>query len=355
MKCKTNIFSPIFVSIGISRPHPIISHAMKLHFLFLLAALWTMPACVPQKKFSTLENAHQQLLKQLAQKDSLSKTTSIEDPCSTLLSDYRKSLQTIEQLRATNLNLNQSYQEMLERYTATMQHNQEILNQSAYQQNALRDESDQLSGDLQAQLSRLQAMQQDLLVREQRLGAMEENFRRAILERNEQISMLENTLQARSVSIGQSPDVFSQSLKENIVNKELFVTETAGRIYITVSQDLLFAPGSAQIDAEGKKTLQAVAIALLQEPEMDVLIEGHTDNTGTEAQNWELSLHRAMSVCKELEFRGFPPYRMTVAGRGSYAPIAPNTTKEGQAQNRRTEIILVPRSLTSASMQRNER
>lgn len=355
MRRKTNIFYPIFVIIGISRPHPIISHVMKLHFLFLLAALCTLSACVTQKKFSTLENAQQQLLRQLAQKDSLNKSSSTQDPCTALLSDYRKSLQTIEQLRATNLNLNQSYQDILTRYTATMQHNQEILNQSVYIQDALRGESEQLGANLQAQLIRLQQLQQDLLDREQRLETVEANFRSAILERNDQISALETTLQPRGIPIGQNPDLFNQSLKENIVNKELFVTETAGRIYITVSQDLLFASGSAQIDALGKKTLHAVAIALLQEPEMDVLIEGHTDNTGTEAHNWELSLNRAMAVCKELEMAGFPPYRMTVAGRGSYAPIAPNTTKEGQAQNRRTEIILVPRSLTNASMQRNER
>lgn len=326
---------------------------MKLHLPFLLVALWSMSACVPQKKFSTLENAHQQLLKQLAQKDSLAKSASIQDPCSTLLSEYRKSIQTIEQLRATNLNLNQSYQDMLVRYAATMQHNQEILNQSATIQEALRGESDQLGEKLQAQFASLQQLQEDLLLREQRLEKMEENFRSAIIERNEQISTLENNMQPRGIPIGQTPDMFSQSLQENIINKELFVSETAGRIYITVSQDLLFATGSAQLDAHGKKTLQAVAIALLQEPEMDVLIEGHTDNTGSEAQNWELSLHRAMSVCKELELRGFPAHRMTVAGRGSYAPIAPNTTKEGQAQNRRTEIILVPRSLTSSGIQRN--
>lgn len=326
---------------------------MKLHFLFFLAALITMPACIQQKKISALEESQIQLQKQIAQRDSLSKAAANGNPCGDLQTEYRKSLQLIEQLRATNLNLNNSYQDMLTRYTATMQHNQEILNQSAYVQDDLRGKSTQQDENLQIQLDRLQQLQQDLTLREQRIQEMEENFRRAIMERNDEITSLENSLQARGIALGQTQGLIRESLQDNITNKELVVSETAGRIYITVSQDLLFASGSAQLDARGKNTLQAVAIALLQEPEMDVLIEGHTDNTGSEANNWELSLHRAMSVCKELEIRGFPPYRMTVAGRGSFAPVAPNTTKEGQALNRRTEIILVPRTLTSASMQRN--
>jgi len=325
---------------------------MKLHFLFFVAASVILPACATKQKASGLEETQKSLQNQLSQKDSILKAITLSQPCDEIQSEYRKSLQVIEQLRATNLNLHNNYQEMLAYYSESMEHKQEILNQSVNVHDALRTESSQLGESLETQMAKLREIEQSLLLREQRIQQMEENYRQAILERNEEISLLENQLQERGFAATLTQGTLNESLKENIANKELNVTETAGRIYITVSQDLLFAPGSAKLDAIGKKTLRAVAIALNQEPDMDILIEGHTDNTGPETNNWELSLNRAMSVFKELEINGLPAYRMTIAGRGPFAPVATNATKEGQALNRRTEIILVPRSLTNPSMQK---
>jgi chemotaxis protein MotB len=326
---------------------------MKSRFLLPTAAMLTMFACVPQKNFSALEADAQKLQSALARCDSLRNTLPTESEAYLeLKSDYLRSLQTIEQLRATNLNLNNSYQEILAQYADIINQNREILSATAQVQGNLGGQKSALAEGLEAQITQLQQLREELQQREQRILTMEENFRQAVLSRNDEILRLENELQARGNSLNQTQVTLNRSLENNVNNKELDISEAAGRIYITVSQDLLFGSGSAIIDAQGQKTLRAVAVALLQEMEMDILIEGHTDNSGSEDRNWSLSLDRAMAVSKVLQANGIPPARMTVAGRGAFAPVAANSTEAGRALNRRTEIILVPKSLTNASMQK---
>jgi chemotaxis protein MotB len=326
---------------------------MKSQFLLSIAAMLMMFACIPQKKYSELESNAQKLQSALAKSDSLRNVVPTESEAYLeLKSDYLQSLQTIEQLRATNLNLNNSYQEILTRYSAIINQNQEILSASAQVQGNLSGQKSQLAEGFEAQIAQLQQLRQELQQREQRILTMEENFRNAVISRNDEILRLESELQARGNTLNQTQISLNRTLENNVNNNELNISETAGRIYITVSQDLLFGSGSAQIDVQGRQTLRAVAVALLQEPEMDILIEGHTDNSGSEDRNWSLSLDRALAVSKVLQANGLTPDRMTVAGRGAFAPVASNTTEAGRALNRRTEIILVPKSLTNASMQK---
>lgn len=319
----------------------------------VIAISLTLSACVSQREYSDLEKQNTQLKTQLVQADSLSKLSLEEsDVYQELMGDYRNSLQTIEQLRSTNLSLNNSYQEILSRYSNLVNQNRELLNTSAQVQGTLRGEVDSRSGDVQRMAQQLQQMEQELRLRDQRIREMEASYMRALNVRNQEIVDLQAQLQAGGQTLDQTQSTLSSSLGENIDNKEVSVSQTAGRIYITVSQDLLFRSGSATLDSKGKSTLRAVAMALQQEPDMDIIIEGHTDNTGSAERNWELSLNRALSVSKELQANAIAPARMTVAGRGPFAPIADNATKEGQALNRRTEIILIPKALTGGSMQK---
>lgn len=128
---------------------------------------------------------------------------------------------------------------------------------------------------------------------------------------------------------------------------ELTVREEGGKVYVAMSDKLLFESGKAIVNAQGKAALGKLAEVLNRQTEIDVYIEGHTDNvpihTAVYQDNWDLSVIRATSVVRILtETYGVNPLQIQPCGRGEYKPIDVNTTTEGKAHNRRTEIIMAP-------------
>ena len=129
---------------------------------------------------------------------------------------------------------------------------------------------------------------------------------------------------------------------------DLSVEIKNGKVYVSMSDKLLFRSGRADIEEEGKKALRVLADVLNKNPEIDILIEGHTDNvpirTALFKDNWDLSVARATSIVRILseDYKVFSQ-RLTAAGKGEFVPRASNDTPEGRARNRRTEIILSPK------------
>ncbi len=123
---------------------------------------------------------------------------------------------------------------------------------------------------------------------------------------------------------------------------DLSVTERNGKIYVSLSQNLLFASNSDNIDWKGKKAIRSLADVLRQNPDINITVEGHTDPDGSPAKNWDLSVRRATAVVKILTETNVNADRITASGRSFYYPIASNATAAGKAKNRRTEIILSP-------------
>lgn len=111
-----------------------------------------------------------------------------------------------------------------------------------------------------------------------------------------------------------------------------------------MEEKLLFKTGSADIDKKGIEAVKKVAEVLEKNPNIDVLIEGHTDNVGRADYNWKLSSDRALSIVQIIQTASkVDPTRITASGRGMYQPIADNATAEGKQKNRRIDIILVPK------------
>ena len=114
-----------------------------------------------------------------------------------------------------------------------------------------------------------------------------------------------------------------------------------------MSDKLLFKSGSAKVDDRGKEALEKLAEVLKKQSEIDVFIEGHTDNkpikTSQFKDNWDLSVIRATSVVRILtEDYGVNPLQIVPSGRGEFMPVDDNSTDEGRSKNRRTEIIMAP-------------
>ena len=122
-----------------------------------------------------------------------------------------------------------------------------------------------------------------------------------------------------------------------------------GKVYVSLTDKLLFPSGSIVIDARGKMALEQLAAVLNKEPDINIAVEGHTDdkkvlNLGQIKDNWDLSVLRATSVCRYLtEVEKVDANRLTATGKSEYQPIDPANTAEARAKNRRIEIVLTPK------------
>ncbi|MEI8086894.1 MAG: OmpA family protein [Paludibacter sp.] len=129
---------------------------------------------------------------------------------------------------------------------------------------------------------------------------------------------------------------------------ELSVEIKNGKVYVSLSDKLLFKSGSAAIETKGIEAIKVLAEVLDKNTDIDILVEGHTDSipikTVIYKDNWDLSVARATSIVRILTTDySITPTRLTASGKGEFSPRAKNSTPEGRASNRRTEIILSPK------------
>jgi len=133
----------------------------------------------------------------------------------------------------------------------------------------------------------------------------------------------------------------------NLDDKDINVKVDKGVVYVDISDKLLFKSGSYDVTDRAKEVLGKVAKVLNAQPEIEFMVEGHTDSVAIKSaginDNWDLSVKRATTVVRILQSTyGLDPKRMTAAGRGQYLPLADNATLEGRAANRRTRIVILP-------------
>jgi len=132
----------------------------------------------------------------------------------------------------------------------------------------------------------------------------------------------------------------------NFKPDELSVSVKDGKLYVSLQEKLLFKSGSADVDPKGKEALKSLAEVLKQTPDINVMIEGHTDNVpvhGKFQDNWALSVARSSSIVRILTTDYLvDPHTIVASGRAEFYPVEDNGSTEGKARNRRTEIILSP-------------
>jgi chemotaxis protein MotB len=134
----------------------------------------------------------------------------------------------------------------------------------------------------------------------------------------------------------------------NLDDKDINIKVDKGVVYIDISDKLLFKSGRYEVTARANEVLGKVAQVLKHQPDIEFMVEGHTDNVlfksnGVLIDNWDLSVKRATSVIRLLQNKyGIPPAHMTAAGRSEYIPVTTNDTMEGRAANRRTRIVILP-------------
>lgn len=134
----------------------------------------------------------------------------------------------------------------------------------------------------------------------------------------------------------------------NLDDKDINIKVDKGVVYIDISDKMLFKSGSYDITDKAKEVLGKVAVVLKNQPDIEFMVEGHTDNVAFKGNNvlidnWDLSVKRATSVVRVLQSQyGLNPANMAAAGRSEYKPVADNSTAEGRSSNRRTRIVILP-------------
>jgi chemotaxis protein MotB len=243
------------------------------------------------------------------ERDSLCTTLELRDNEISLLNSQVSNLEThIVNLKKTIRDTEQKHQDLLS----------ESLSQSEQYNLALRQKSDELS-------SKERLLQE----RERALNELQQ-----VIARQDSVTRRLNDI-LRNALLGFQSD----ELSVEIIN---------GKVYVSMSDKLLFKSGSAAVEAKGKEAIRVLADVLDKNRDIDILIEGHTDSipirTAVYRDNWDLSVARATSIVRILtsDFK-IAPTRVTASGKGEFSPRASNDTPEGRASNRRTEIILSPK------------
>ena len=290
-----------------------------------MAIIVLLSSCVSQRKFDDLTaekdriaSQNDKLKKDLDEKykllADLSQVNTENKALNNELAEVKRSL---EGLNKTHADLKSSYEKMLAQ-------NQDLIRASSNEK---------------GEMSEALANQQKLInAKERELRDLEESLRENQME-----------MEALKASLAAKEEVMT-NLRNKIANSllgfsdaDLSIRQEGGKVYVSLSQNLLFAKGSNVLDNAGKEALKKLADVLNENPEIDINVEGHTDPDGTVDRNWDLSVTRATTIVKILSSYGVDPTRLTASGGALYNPIAPNDSEANKSKNRRTEIILSPK------------
>ena len=195
-------------------------------------------------------------------------------------------------------------------------------------------------------LAQLDAKEKALAVEQNRLNKLRDELSSS----SQRLSELENMIANKDAAMKKLKETLSKALNA-FEGKGLTVEQKNGKVYVSMENKLLFQTGSWAVGTEGRKAVVEVGKVLGQNPDITVLIEGHTDNDkilgtlgGGIENNWDLSTKRATAIVNILaENPSLVKKNLTAAGRGEFAPLMSNDSAEGKAKNRRIEIILTPK------------
>ncbi|MEZ7825311.1 MAG: OmpA family protein [Schleiferiaceae bacterium] len=306
---------------------------MKKLLLFAVLGLLST-SCISTKVHKTLQEKYDILANeadQLRQKNEVrdSENTELQRTLTAARRDMsilqEDTTSKFDELRA----LTTKYDRLSKQYDYLLDNNTTLITASARENKTLMDQ-------LNTMQSRLQAKEDSL------------NTERRLLERGQRrVNELEGVIHRKDSTVAYVRQKVSDALL-GFNGNGLTVNMRDGKVYVSLENSLLFAPGSWNVAANGQVALENLAKVLAENADITVLVEGHTDNDAYRGQsqvkdNWDLSVLRATNVVKILtKNAGMNPERITAAGRGEYVPLVENSSQENKAINRRTEIILTP-------------
>ncbi len=300
----------------------------------LIACVGLNAGCVSMKKW---EQAQAEIARLTKQNDHLQKTVqSLEAEVRNVQTHVETLENAVESLKADTTHWGRRFRTLLSEwkqlnqlYDQQVQQNKMLLAQSTVERRSLVDSLVRRQRELQQKERMLDSVQRNLMLRERKLSELT-----ALLNQKDSLANALRTSIQRALMGFEKSDL-SVELKD-------------GKVYVSLSEKLLFQSGRTDVDAKGRAALVQLAGVLKKNPDISITVEGHTDNvplagTGFMKDNWDLSVLRATSIVRILTENGVDHRQIIASGRGEYFPVATNSTAEGRARNRRTEIILTAR------------
>jgi chemotaxis protein MotB len=285
----------------------------KRSFLVLLTLVLTASSCVSTKVFNDLESRYATLK---IERNSLEKSKdSIQQAWNILDGKWQETEGYLKRSRDSVSNALEQLKTLQKEYALLEQNSDQKIQESIGSNNALLKE---------------------IAIKEAQL-----------LARSERVDQLEQLMSEQKQALLELKQRLTDALL-NFEGKGLTVEQRNGKVYVSMENKLLFKSGSWNVGGEGQKALSQLGTVLAENPDIVVMIEGHTDNVPFSPKealesNWDLSTKRATAVVNILLKNDLIlPQNLTAAGRSEYVPIAPNSDAMGRAANRRIEVILSP-------------
>lgn len=304
----------------------------------MMLGLILMVSCVSTKKYDELAYQKRQLE---AEKMDMTSTIAANER---MINDLKKKeellMQREQELSLTRSEaeaLKMSQKDLMQKYDELLSQSNQVLNTATEEKAALSEELSDKQQELDQKERELRFLEMKLKSQEENLETLQEDVRireRKLLELTQKLNERDSIMMVLRNTINDALRGFSA--------EDLTVSEYQGKVYVSLSQNLLFAKGSTVIDPAGRDALRKLAAVLKDHQDIQINVEGHTDSDGTAEKNWDLSVNRATSVVKVLTSSGANPDNIIASGRAFYFPKAPNDTEENKSLNRRTEIILSP-------------
>lgn len=329
---------------------------LKSSKILIIAAVAGLTACVPSKQFQELKEKNVAICNERDSVKSLNedltvKTTELEAE----VDELNKKLASEASNKAVVRDSAQFYKKQYKVFKTMYD---DLSDEQEKQTSSSENELRQLMADLQVTKQDLLDKERDLKTKQQELDerdailvALDSNLnmqRRELDDKTRRIQELENILNQKDSSVRALKQKISQALL-GFVDKGLTVEQRNGKVYVTMDEKLLFKSGKWDVDPKGKEALKQIAGVLANNTDVNIMIEGHTDDvpmkgTGDIQDNWDLSAKRATTIVKLLVADGkIDAKRVSATGRSQFSPVDTAKTAEARAKNRRTEIILTPK------------
>lgn len=301
--------------------------------VLIIITLGLVTSCVSKKVYTELEEKYNKL----------------RDNNSSLFSENQNLITKKKELEESKIKL----QTEIDKLASDKSKLTDAVDQLDERKRKLEQEYNDLSEMSAEQLSEKEKQNRELLVQLQEKEAQLaqestrlEKLQAELNQRSERVDQLENLIASKEAAMQRLKDAVSAAL-QGFEGKGLTVERKNGKVYVSMENKLLFGSGSWSVGDQGRNAVVNLAGVLRQNPDINVLIEGHTDDVpyggkGAVTDNWDLSTKRATAIVRILVNSNVSPKQITAAGRSKYIPIASNSSVSGKAKNRRIEIILAP-------------
>lgn len=317
---------------------------MQKPLLWATCLALTLSSCVSKKKFDSLTEEKNSLAKD--NQKLLDRIDSLGFQSMDLKSQLELSRKMADALRKDSVECAEQIAQLKKNNKEQSAKMAELVRSSENSLAANQSENARLAAKLRTTEAQLEQKAKNLSEREAETSRLAQELsatRKDLEAREKKLKELESILSRKDSVVNALQRTVTRALN-GFTGSGLNVTKKNGKIYVSLSEQLLFASGSRQVEARGKQALKELAKVLENNTDINVMVEGHTDDVGETYYNWDLSVERATSIVRIItEGTKIDPLRITAAGRGKYSPIDPAKTPEARSKNRRTEIILTPK------------